>query len=255
MAAAVRQQLAIILRLAASLLALLVLAPAVVRRAEAAAPFLPWQKCRNSGSYAANSTYQSNLGKLSATVPANVNASRNLFVADRIGAAPDVVFVLALCRGDINGEPINVMSALNVTSPVTAFDAAVHTLLDAMSNYTAAANSSTRFATGEEAFDSSNPTIYGLTQCTPDMSPGDCRGCLAGLISMLPEAQPGRTGGRLSGLRCTVRYDVYHFFYGTSTLQLPAPVLAPTPSPVTPAATPGGETNPLISQLYFSTFS
>lgn len=298
MAAAVRQQFAIILRLAASLLALLVLAPAVVRRAEAAAPFLPWQKCRNSGSYAANSTYQSNLGKLSATVPANVNASRNLFVADRIGAAPDVVFVLALCRGDINGsacescvtkafqdaqelcpldkdatvfeelchirysdlnflatmdngEPINVMSALNVTSPVAAFDAAVHTLLDAMSNYTAAANSSTRFATGEEAFDSSNPTIYGLTQCTPDMSPGDCRGCLAGLISMLPEAQPGRTGGRLSGLRCTVRYDVYHFFYGTSTLQLPAPVLAPTPSPVTLAATPGGETNPLISQLYF----
>jgi hypothetical protein len=240
----------------------------------------------DSGSYAANSTYQSNLNKLSGTIP--TNASHDLFVSGSIGAVPDVVYVLALCRGDTNGsacescvakafqdaqelcpldkdatvfeelchirysdlnflatmdngEPINVMSPLNVTSPVEAFEVAMLTLLNAISNYTAT-NSSTRFATGEEAFDSSNPSIYGLTQCTPDMSPADCRGCLAGLISMLPQAQPSRQGGRLSGLRCSIRYEVYHFFYGTTTLQLPAPVLAPPPSPVTftPAADPRG---------------
>ncbi|CAL4932696.1 unnamed protein product [Urochloa decumbens] len=264
------------------------LGPLVARRASAAAPFLPWQRCRNSGSYAANSTYQSNLSKLSAAV--RTNASRDLFVSGSTGTAPDAVYALALCRGDANGsacgscvdkafqdarelcpsdmdaavfeelchirysdlnflatmdngEPINVMSPLNVTSPVAAFDAAVNILLNAVSDY-AAANSSARFATAEERFDGSNPSIYGLAQCTPDMLPADCRSCLASLISMLPQAQPGRQGGRLSGLRCGIRYEVYHFFYGTTTLQLPAPNIAPTTPPVAdvPAATSGGRT-------------
>ncbi|KAF8700472.1 hypothetical protein HU200_034415 [Digitaria exilis] len=64
-------------------------------------------------------------------------------------------------------------------SPVKVFDAAVRVLLNATGDHAAAAaNSTRRFDMGEEAFDASNPTIYGLTLCTPDMSPAECRSCL-----------------------------------------------------------------------------
>jgi hypothetical protein len=62
---------------------------------------------------------------------------------------------------DANGE--------NVTSPAVAFDAAVGVLLDAVADH--AANSSSRFGTRVEDFDKSNPKIYALAQCTPDLSP------------------------------------------------------------------------------------
>jgi len=143
-----------------------------------------------------------------------------------------------------NGNPIILMNTQNVTSPFRAFDAAVTALLNATGDY-AAANSSRRFATGEEGFDASYPTIYGLTQCTPDMSPADCRTCLGGIISAMPRYLSGRLGGRIIGMRCNFRYEVDSFFSGGPSLRLPAqstPAPAPPPTPVnvTPAAaTPG----------------
>jgi hypothetical protein len=86
------------------------------------------------------------------------------------------------------------MNSQNMTSPARAFDAAVVVLLNATGDY-AAANSSRLFATGEEGFFASDPTIYGLTQCTPDMSPADCRSCLGGIVSSMPRYLNGSQGG------------------------------------------------------------
>ncbi|TVU05995.1 hypothetical protein EJB05_49182, partial [Eragrostis curvula] len=132
-----------------------------------------------------------------------------------------------------NGEPIVVMSPQNVSlAMVEAFDDAVGVLLDATIEY-AVTNSSRRFATAEEGFHSSNPpSIYRMAQCTPDMSPPDCRKCLEVLSSKM-RSLSGRQNGWLGGLRCHLRYAVYYFFYEAPMLQLPAPpVPAPTPSPV-----------------------
>jgi hypothetical protein len=146
-----------------------------------------------------------------------------------------------------NGDAIVLMNSQNVSSPVRAFDAAVAVLLNATADY-AAANSSRRFATGEEGFDATDPTIYGLTQCTPDMSPAECRTCLRSIISDMPQYLSGRRGGRIIGMRCNFRYDLYSFFSGGPSLRLPAPSApapAPVPSPaqvnVTPTVTPTGE--------------
>ncbi|CAO1941746.1 unnamed protein product [Urochloa humidicola] len=139
-----------------------------------------------------------------------------------------------------NGSPVMLTNTQSVTSPLRAFEAAVGALLNATADY-AAANSSRRFfATGEEGFDSSNPTIYGLTQCTPDMSPADCRSCLGSIIAMVPRFK-GSQGGRVIGLRCNFRYEVYSFFSGEPSLRLQAPA-APSPAPVnvTPTATSPG---------------
>ncbi|RLM84942.1 putative receptor-like protein kinase [Panicum miliaceum] len=146
-----------------------------------------------------------------------------------------------------NDNELIVMKAQNVSSPVEAFDAAVRVLLNATGDY-AAANSTRLFATGEEAFAAANATIYGLAQCTPDMSPADCRSCLGDGFGLIPQYLSGRRGGRVLGVRCNFRYEVYPFFTGGPSLRLPAPsspppALPPAPVNVTPAATPPDSTN------------
>jgi hypothetical protein len=132
------------------------------------------------------------------------------------------------------------INSQNVSSPVQAFDSAVGELLNATANY-AAANSTSRYATGEEgSANSSYPTIYALTQCTPDLLPADCRSCLGDLIGKkLPQHDvSGKQGVTLFGIRCNLRYEVYSFFSGRPSLQLTAPV--PEPVNATPTATPQG---------------
>ncbi|KAF7015427.1 hypothetical protein CFC21_029275 [Triticum aestivum] len=254
------------------------------------------QLCGNSGNFTANSTYQANIRRLSATLPKNASSSPTLFATDTFGTLPDIVYALALCRGDTSaancsqcvatafqdaqqrcpynqdatifydpcalrfsnqnflsstngdGTLLLLMNTQNVSAPVKVFNAAVGVLLNATANY-AAANSSRRFGTGEEGFetvDKGTPKIYGLAQCTPDMAPADCQTCLQGIIKRMPEFFSGKQGGRVLGLRCNYRYEQYRFFNGPSLLQLPAPSvgLAPAPAPanVKPPPVGGGST-------------
>lgn len=59
-----------------------------------------WQSCGDSGTYASNSTYQTNLRLLSSILPKKVVSNTTLFATGTAGDAPDVVYALALCRGD-----------------------------------------------------------------------------------------------------------------------------------------------------------
>uniref|UniRef100_A0ACD5UMN6 Uncharacterized protein n=1 Tax=Avena sativa TaxID=4498 RepID=A0ACD5UMN6_AVESA len=180
-----------------------------------------WQSCGSSGNFTANSTYQANIQALSVTLPKNASTSRNLFALGSVGTLPDIVYALALCRGDTNASACNdcvskgfveaqqlcpyyrdatiyddpcyirfsnqnilsatsgddsalvLMNTQNASAPAKVFDAAVGVLINATADY-AAGNSSRRFGTGEEGFetvDKNNPKIYGLAQCRPDMAP------------------------------------------------------------------------------------
>ncbi|KAL6871499.1 hypothetical protein ACP4OV_014328 [Aristida adscensionis] len=255
--------------------------------------------CDTSSNYTRNDTYQDNIRRLGATLPKNTSASRTLFATAQIGALPDIVYALALCRGDTNasacadcvaaafgdaqqacaynkgvtifydpcllrysnqnflafptsdgqGDALLLENTQNVSSPFKVFDAAVGVLLDAIAEY-AATNSSKRFATGVErfqTFDPQNPEIYGLAQCTPDMAPTDCRTCLRAIIQDMPKYFSGKQGGRILALRCNYRYEQYAFFSGGPLLQLPEPpVGSPAPAPdavnLTPPAARRGTT-------------
>ncbi|CAM0874029.1 unnamed protein product [Alopecurus aequalis] len=77
--------------------------------------------CSSGTSYAANTTYQSNLRSLLASLAAN--ASRSLFppvgfATAVVGASPDTVWGLGLCRGDTNGTACGSCLAL---APEVAF--------------------------------------------------------------------------------------------------------------------------------------
>jgi hypothetical protein len=255
--------------------------------------------CGTSFNYTANSTYQANIQNLASTLPEHTSSSPTLFATNQTGAIPNVVYALALCRGDANasacgdcvatafqdaqqlcafnmdvamfydlcllrysnqnflnsptsngrGDAIVLMSTQNVTAPFRVFDAAVGVLLNATADY-AAANSSKRFGTaveGFQTFDAQNPRIYGLTQCTPDMAPADCRTCLAGILQTWLKNFSGKQGGRIFSRWCNYRYEQYSFFTGSPLLQLPEPpvgALAPAPVPpanVMPPAAGGGE--------------
>ncbi|XP_054792600.1 cysteine-rich repeat secretory protein 38-like [Prosopis cineraria] len=66
------------------------------------------------------------------------------------------------------------------------------------------------FATGEVKIGESK-TLYGLTQCTRDLSGNDCKKCLDDAISELPNCCDGKQGGRVVGGSCNFRYEIYPF--------------------------------------------
>ncbi|KAL8249208.1 hypothetical protein R6Q59_006076 [Mikania micrantha] len=80
-------------------------------------------------------------------------------------------------------------------------------------------------------------TIYGLVQCTPDLSEQDCGRCLDDLASRMRQWINGRIGGRIFVPICSIRYETYRFFNG-STLVIPSP--PPPQSPPPPPSSPPG---------------
>ncbi|XP_020095531.1 cysteine-rich receptor-like protein kinase 25 isoform X1 [Ananas comosus] len=101
------------------------------------------------------------------------------------------------------------------------FKQVVNTLLSHVADSAASnSNSGKLFATGESTITNAFLTIYGLVQCAPDMSGPECRQCLQGLISEMLRRFDGRQGGRILGVWCNLRYEVYPFYNGNSTIRL-----------------------------------
>lgn len=85
------------------------------------------------------------------------------------------------------------------------------------------------YATGQAEI-SGFQTLYTLTQCTPDLTPRDCRRCLSGVIGDLQWCCPGSQGGRVLYPSCNFRYELYPFYRIAS----PAPegLVSPTNSAI-----------------------
>ncbi|XP_028776258.1 cysteine-rich receptor-like protein kinase 10 [Neltuma alba] len=91
-----------------------------------------------------------------------------------------------------------------------------------------------KYATGIANF-SPFQKVYCLAQCTPDLSPSDCRRCLSGVIGDLDWCCDGKQGGRVLYPSCNVRYELYPFY------QSEAPAPTPTPTTVPPTNTTGSQ--------------
>ncbi|CAK9187047.1 unnamed protein product [Ilex paraguariensis] len=66
------------------------------------------------------------------------------------------------------------------------------------------------YAAGESKLADSEK-LYGLVQCTRDLSSGNCKKCLDDAISELPSCCDGKEGGRVVGGSCYIRYEIYPF--------------------------------------------
>ncbi|CAF2070912.1 BnaC01g14610D [Brassica napus] len=100
-------------------------------------------------------------------------------------------------------------------------------------------------------------TVYGLVQCTPDMTRQDCTTCLQISINQLPI---DRVGGSFILPNCNSRFETYPFYNETAvkTPQPPPPPNPPMPppppvsAPVRPAGK-GGNSNVLVVPIVVST--
>ncbi|XP_050288730.1 cysteine-rich receptor-like protein kinase 15 isoform X2 [Quercus robur] len=91
-------------------------------------------------------------------------------------------------------------------------------LMNVLSNEAALNPSNKRmFATGEIQF-SKNRTIYGLVQCTRDISDVICYNCLESAIGDLKACCYSREGGIVVSRNCNVRYQLYRFYSSSSVL-------------------------------------
>ncbi|KAK1430225.1 hypothetical protein QVD17_12815 [Tagetes erecta] len=96
----------------------------------------------------------------------------------------------------------------NIISNPTSFNLATKRLLSGLAN--TAYTDPKMYAAGVIDLEGSKK-LYGLVQCTRDLSSGDCKTCLEDAISDLPSCCDGRQGGRVVGGSCNIRYETYSF--------------------------------------------
>ncbi|KAG6695148.1 hypothetical protein I3842_09G082100 [Carya illinoinensis] len=108
----------------------------------------------------------------------------------------------------------------NVSNPVH-FVRVLTYLMENITNKTAFDPSTRMFATGEIKF-SRKKTIYGLVQCTRDMTQQDCYSCLHSALQDLQACCSSCEGGFIVSSNCDVRFQLYRF-YNVSGLVLTYP--------------------------------
>ncbi|CAL8164034.1 unnamed protein product [Prunus armeniaca] len=110
----------------------------------------------------------------------------------------------------------------NVFSDVDGFFQELRTLLEDLRGQAAGNGSLRKFAIGT-ATAPNFQTIYGLAQCTPDLTEQVCSDCLGSSLADIPECCQGKEGARISKPSCDVRYEIYRYFDPTTVRPLPSP--------------------------------
>ncbi|KAG4998415.1 hypothetical protein JHK85_029854 [Glycine max] len=111
----------------------------------------------------------------------------------------------------------NIQNATNVGQ----FNQVLRNLMRMLTGIAASGDSRRKYAAAS-ATATNIQAIYGLVQCTPDLSQPECKHCLIGAISEIPRCCNGKIGGRVLRPSCNIRYENYPF-YDEPTAYAPAP--------------------------------
>ncbi|KAJ8627986.1 hypothetical protein MRB53_021293 [Persea americana] len=200
--------------------------------------------CSTSNNYTSNSLYGKNLQQLMASLSTKVPLTG--FGLRSVGRSQDRANGLALCRGDtssadcktcINGATSDILQLcpyneqaiiwLRGAIPIPVFvTKAIIEEIGALIKDASA--SSSRIRTRVTTVSNSQIRLYGLAQCTRDLSANDCYACLLGMARLI-ENNPFLVLERyIYSLSCNIKYDD-HPFYDQSPPSLLAPA-ALTPS-------------------------
>ncbi|KAL9317355.1 hypothetical protein ACSQ67_013872 [Phaseolus vulgaris] len=115
----------------------------------------------------------------------------------------------------------------NVTE-VDQFNEVLGNLMTRLRDIAASGDSRRKCAGGKNISGLNFQTIYGVVQCTPNLSQQECYQCLDVAISEIPNCCSGKIGGRVLKPSCNIRFEIYSF-YGNATTLDPDPE-APPPS-------------------------
>ncbi|KAM4097986.1 hypothetical protein ACJW30_07G043300 [Castanea mollissima] len=180
--------------------------------------------CSNSENFTTNDQYEKNLRKLLANL--NYQTPPLGFGLGSVGWYQYQTYGIALCRGDLattdcktcysnknflgqidNENWFSLLNVQNVSDP-TIFNQKTRELLSQLA--TEASVSTKKYAAGHKELRESTK-LYGLAQCTWDLSSNDCFQCLDDAIGQLPSCCDGKEGGRVVGGSWNIRYEIYPF--------------------------------------------
>ncbi|XP_061354445.1 putative cysteine-rich receptor-like protein kinase 9 [Gastrolobium bilobum] len=110
---------------------------------------------------------------------------------------------------------VSLLNSKNISrADLDRFNELLAGMLNALA--TKAENSlSDKFATEELNF-TSTVTLYGLVQCTPDLTVFECNMCFRSAIASIPNCCNGKQGARVLLPGCNIRYELYPFYNTTS---------------------------------------
>jgi hypothetical protein len=144
-------------------------------------------------------------------------------------------------------------NGINVSDKyVVQFNDDVRSLLERLSRQAVAGGSLRKFAVGNATAPTSQ-TLYGLVQCTPDLSEQQCNNCLFWAIQRLPQKSSGREGGRVITPSCNIRFEIFLFYDSTVAASTSPSVSVSPPPPLTNANTTKG-TYPCIYAIILFKF-
>ncbi|XP_020967757.1 cysteine-rich receptor-like protein kinase 25 [Arachis ipaensis] len=113
---------------------------------------------------------------------------------------------------------VDLFDAKNVSvKELKRFNELLANLLNGLASKAANSMEDNKFATGEVNL-TSTETLYGLVQCTPDLSLFDCNMCFSSAIASVPNCCDGKRGARVLLPGCNIRYEVYPFYNSTKSL-------------------------------------
>ena len=127
-----------------------------------------------------------------------------------------------------------------------AFNETVSGLLQELKSAAAKGDSRHKFAEksaqviDESSGSNSNETIYGLVQCTPDLTEQNCTDCLDSAYGQISFWCREMKGCLFLGPSCSVRYDITPFFKSIVNTHSPAPQPLEAITPVVPPKPPKG---------------
>ncbi|KAK4258909.1 hypothetical protein QN277_005305 [Acacia crassicarpa] len=121
---------------------------------------------------------------------------------------------------------LSLLNTGNVSNPASFMRTLYDTMNKTADEAAKPAVGKKKYATGTANF-SAFQTVYCLAQCTPDLSPSDCRRCLSGTIGDLDWCCDGKQGGRVLYPSCNVRYELYPFYQSEASAPTPTPAIVP----------------------------
>ncbi|XP_023758782.1 cysteine-rich receptor-like protein kinase 15 [Lactuca sativa] len=134
----------------------------------------------------------------------------------------------------------------NNASNVDEFNQALRQLLDQLRTEASNGGSLRKYASNNITGPRFS-TIYGLMQCTPDLSEDQCYDCLDTAIRQIPNCCDSKRGGRVLYPSCNIRYEDSRFLNDTVVLgPPPSPPSTPPASPPPPPPTSGKSSNTII---------
>ncbi|KAF4350856.1 hypothetical protein F8388_008038 [Cannabis sativa] len=132
----------------------------------------------------------------------------------------------------------NTQNASSDPDTVEAYFKDLRSLLDNLKSRAMAGGSLKKFAL-DSIKSAGFKTIYGLVQCSPDLSKIDCNNCLDDSFGNLPGCCNLKKGGVVLGTSCRHRYEDYLFYDISNVTQAPPPSPMPQPLPPPPLTVPG----------------